>query len=81
MKPKFVSYENIDEFVSQQQKQGKQWFWDGWTVNIFTPKPRARTHKNGRFHAGQWGFIKEVQPTLKGKWVFDRKHLGDPNGA
>lgn len=77
MKPKFVSYDEVDSFVEKQQANNTkyEWFWDGWTVNIFTPNPRARTNKNGHFRNGNWGFMKEVKPTLKGKWVFDRKFI------
>lgn len=75
MKPKYVSYDEIDEFVSKQQKLGKDWFWDGWTVNIFTPSHRARTKVNACYRNGKWGFLKKVSPSPRGNWIFDRKYL------
>lgn len=85
MKPKFVSIKNVDKFVEQQQakqeklkEQGEkhlEFYWDGWTVNIFDPHPRARTHERGSYRNGQWGFQTAIAPTTKGFWVFQRKYL------
>lgn len=31
---------------------------EGWEVVEFTPNSRAYMHKDGKFHAGAWGFEK-----------------------
>ena len=74
-KPKFVSFDEVDEFVEAQQAAGRHWFWDGWTLEVFTPMPRARTHRRGAYRAGQWGFISRINPTAKGDWVFNKALL------
>lgn len=75
VKPLFVAQHKVDKFVDSNISKGKEWSWDGWTLNIFTAHPKARTSVKGSFRNGKWGFVTSIAPTTKGFWVIPRKYL------
>jgi len=64
-----VAYKNIDRVVDSIRNKGVNAFWDGWTVVIHQPNPRAFTHKRGVFKDGKWGFVRRIRPRSDGRWA------------
>lgn len=52
-----------------ESKNDNAW-WEGWTLNVFTPDRRGATRIDGAFHNGQWGIIQRVDPNEKGRYRF-----------
>ncbi len=45
------------------------YYWEGWTINKFTPHPAACFSPKGAFRNNQYGYIETFEVNNKGQWV------------
>ena len=61
---KYLTLEAAEKHVSSTPNT----WWEGWTMQIFTPRPRAEFDRNGRYHNGTFGYIYNVRPDSNGRY-------------
>ena len=70
-----VNYDNADEFVEQQQKQGIDVGWDGWTMVFWKENDNGFSDKNGARRGDAWGVEVRVEPDSAGLWNVPVKYV------
>jgi len=70
-----INHKDIDGLVTRLQHKGLDVFWDGWTLQIFSPNPAAYTKTNGSFRNGTWGFTRRIRVRNDGRWAVPQKYL------
>jgi hypothetical protein len=51
-----IAYNDIDQAITQFQKQGRILYWRGWSLCWFDPTNLAKSHNQGVYRNGRWGF-------------------------
>lgn len=68
----FIGYDKID---SVQPRKQYEMFWEGWTLNFWTPTPLGYTSRAGMFRNGQWGVVQACEPNKAGKWRIPARYV------
>lgn len=63
-----LDYDQAHQYVEDQQKQGRNVFWEGWDIIIWKPSRSGYFTKQGRFLDGRWGKAIRIRPNKGGKW-------------
>lgn len=51
-----VAYNDIDKAIAEFEKQGRILYWRGWSLIWFDPTNLAKSHNQGVYRNGRWGF-------------------------
>jgi hypothetical protein len=82
-----LSYDEVDEFVSNQQALGNNVRWDGYTMVFFKRTDHGFTNEKGAFQrvdsrskkrGGFWGMELRVDPGTDGAWKVPGKYVKSP---
>lgn len=64
MKLGYFGYKAAHEWVTSNSNAQ----WDGWTVEVHTPRPGAMFKKNGAYRDGKWGILNRYPIQDNGRW-------------
>lgn len=64
----FLDLGQAERFVKTAQEAGKDVFWDGWTIKIFTPGAGGFFKTFGAYRNGRWGTMRSIESDSNGRW-------------
>lgn len=79
-----LGFDEVDEFVSNQQALGNSVRWDGWDIVFFKRTDHGFTNEKGAFkrvsspskkRGGHWGMELRITPDSSGVWKVPAKYV------